>query len=103
MNTPLVSILIPFKNTAQFLPECLDSILKQTYATWEILAVNDNSTDNSLKIVQEFAEKDTRIQVFTNSKTGIIEALRTAYSKSKGNFITRMDSDDNGEIPFGIW
>jgi len=58
------------------------------------LGINDNSTDNSLKIVQEFAEKDTRIQVFTNSKTGIIEALRTAYSKSKGNFITRMDSDD---------
>ena len=94
MDTPLVSILIPFKNTAQFLTECLDSILKQAYTNWEVLAVNDHSSDESLKIVQEFAEKDSRIQVFPNSGAGIIEALRTAYSKSQGNFITRMDSDD---------
>ena len=94
MNTPLVSILIPFKNTAQFLTECLESILKQTYANWEVLAVDDHSSDESLKIVQGFSERDSRIQVFPNSGTGIIEALRTAYSKSQGSFITRMDSDD---------
>ncbi len=94
MDTPLVSILIPFKNTAQFLTECLDSILKQAYTNWEVLAVNDHSSDESLKIVQGFAESDSRIQVFPNSGAGIIEALRTAYSKSHGSLITRMDSDD---------
>jgi len=94
MNTPLVSILIPFKNTTQFLPECLDSILKQTYTNWEVLAVDDHSSDESLKIVQGFTNTDSRIQVYPNSGSGIIEALRTAYSKSQGSFITRMDSDD---------
>ncbi|MFS4491609.1 glycosyltransferase [Maribacter sp. 2308TA10-17] len=94
MDTPLVSILIPFKNTAQFLTECLESILKQTHTNWEVLAVNDHSSDESLKVVHEFAEKDSRIQAFQNQGSGIIEALRTAYSKSKGTFITRMDSDD---------
>ncbi|TMM57039.1 glycosyltransferase family 2 protein [Maribacter algarum] len=94
MQQPLISILIPFKNTAQFLSECLESILKQTYANWEVLVINDHSTDESLKVVQGFTEKDSRIKVFQNQGSGIIEALRTAYSKSQGNFITRMDSDD---------
>lgn len=94
MQRPLVSILIPFKNTAVFLDECLDSILKQTYLNWEVLAVNDHSSDGSLKVIQKFAERDSRIQILQNSGTGIIEALRAAYSKSKGQFITRMDSDD---------
>jgi len=94
MENPLVSILIPFKNTAIFLEECLDSILKQTYSNWEVLAVNDNSSDESLSIVQNFTKKDSRIQVFQNQGDGIISALRVGYSKSKGQFITRMDSDD---------
>jgi glycosyltransferase involved in cell wall biosynthesis len=94
MESPLVSILIPYKNTAAFLPECLESIQKQNYSNWEVLAVNDDSSDDSLKLVQSFAEKDSRIQVFQNQGSGIIEALRTGYSKSKGQFITRMDSDD---------
>lgn len=94
MKVPLVSILVPFKNTAVFLPECLNSIRKQTYTNWEVLAVDDHSSDESLNIVQGFAKKDNKIQVFENSGSGIIEALRKAYSRSQGEFITRMDSDD---------
>ncbi|MFK7810971.1 MAG: glycosyltransferase [Maribacter sp.] len=94
MQNPLVSIIIPFKNTAVFLEECLVSIRKQTHLNWEVLAVDDHSSDESLKIVQGFSEEDSRIQVFQNPGTGIIEALRTGYSKSQGQFITRMDSDD---------
>jgi len=94
MEKSLVSILIPFKNTAPYLKECLDSICEQTHTNWEVLAINDHSTDESLKIVQGFSKKDSRIQVFQNNGLGIIDALRTAYSKSKGDFITRMDSDD---------
>ncbi|MEM7485118.1 MAG: glycosyltransferase [Bacteroidota bacterium] len=94
MRHHLVSILIPFKNTAHFLPECLDSIIKQTYQNWEVLAINDHSEDESLKLVQSYAEKDERIKVFANDGRGIIPALRTSYSKSSGTFITRMDSDD---------
>jgi len=94
MQQPLVSILIPFKNTEAFFSECLTSICEQTYLNWEVLAVNDSSDDSSLKIADEYAREDTRIRVFENEGKGIIEALRTAYSFSKGFFITRMDSDD---------
>ncbi|RKN81403.1 glycosyltransferase [Ulvibacterium marinum] len=94
MQDPLVSILIPFKDTARFLPECLDSILNQEYTQWEVLAINDHSTDDSWEVVNTFVEKDSRISVFKNEGKGIIDALRTAYAESQGIFITRMDSDD---------
>ena len=90
----MVSIIIPFKNTAHFLPACLDSIVNQTYKSWEVLAVNDGSIDDSFDLVSEYSEKDNRIHVFQNRGQGIIPALQTAYAHSKGEFITRMDSDD---------
>lgn len=90
----MVSILIPFKNTAHFLPECLESIVAQTHADWEVLAVDDHATDNSQEVLTSYAERDPRIKVFTNEGDGIIPALRTAYRHSSGQFITRMDSDD---------
>ena len=85
---------MPVKNTAQFLEQCLDSILNQTYSNWELLAVDDGSRDSSLSILKSYSEKDSRVKVFTNKGKGIIEALRLAYSKSSGELITRMDSDD---------
>lgn len=94
MTLPLISILTPFKNTADFLPECLNSIISQTYINWELLIVDDGSTDNSYKIVEKFANKDSRIKLFKNNGKGIIDALKTAYSNSSGTLITRMDSDD---------
>ncbi len=94
MQQLLVSILIPFKNTAKFLSECLDSVMAQSYQNWEVLAVNDNSKDSSQAIVTAFSKKDPRIQLHTNNGNGIIEALRTGYSFSRGDLITRMDSDD---------
>jgi len=89
-----VSILIPFKNTARFLTECLNSILKQTYTNWEVLAVNDRSGDGSFELLTSYAQNDKRIKVFNNEGCGIIHALRTAYTFSSGSFISRMDSDD---------
>lgn len=94
MQNGLVSIVIPFKNTAHFLPECLGSISKQTYRSWEILAVNDGSTDQSLEIVDSHAKRDSRIKVYQNKGKGIISALQTGYSHASGSFVTRMDSDD---------
>ena len=94
MQKPLISILIPFKNTAQFLPECLDSILKQTYSNWELLIIDDGSTDDSYQIVNNYAEEDKRIKLYKNNGEGIIAALRLAFEKSSGSYITRMDSDD---------
>jgi len=91
---PKISIIMPFKNTAEFLEECLDSILGQSEESWELLAVNDGSTDESVSIVSNYAKKDSRIRVMENKGEGIIEALQTGYSNSSGAFITRMDSDD---------
>ncbi len=76
------------------MPACIDSILKQTENNWELLAVNDVSTDNSLEILNQFAKKDPRIRVFQNQQKGIIPALKLAFEKSTGELITRMDSDD---------
>ena len=84
MRSPLVSILIPFKNTEAYLNECLKSIINQTYTHWEVLIIDDHSTDFSSKIVEKFSSIDNRIKLFKNKGQGIIEALRMAFSKSKG-------------------
>ncbi|MBO0340856.1 MAG: glycosyltransferase family 2 protein [Bacteroidota bacterium] len=94
MQNGKISIIIPFKNTAHYLPECLDSIVNQTYNDWEVLAVNDHSTDKSFELLSSYSKKDERIKVFQNKGTGIIPALQTGYAESHGQFVTRMDSDD---------
>ena len=94
MQNNLISILIPFKNTAAYIEECIVSILKQSYTHWEAIFINDNSEDNSVDIVKSYSENDTRIELYHNKSEGIIHALQTAYSHCKGTYITRMDSDD---------
>lgn len=94
MQNSLISILTPFKNTEAYITDCINSILQQTYTNWELLIVDDSSTDDSYKIVRKFAESDHRIKLFKNSGHGIIDALRLAFKESKGDYITRMDSDD---------
>lgn len=94
MQLPLISILIPFKNTSNYLNECIDSIINQTLTNWELLIVDDGSTDDSFDIVSKYSNEDKRIKLFKNNGSGIIEALRLAFKHSTGTFITRMDSDD---------
>lgn len=94
MNYPRVSVITPVKNGAQFLLECLDSIINQTYQNWELLIVNDNSKDETQLILDEYSKKDNRIKVYQNKGKGIIEALQTGYSQSSGEYVTRMDADD---------
>ena len=94
MQTPLISILVPFKNTESYMVECLDSIVQQTYSHWELIIIDDGSTDASYQLVQNYANSDARIHLLSNTGNGIIEALRTGYKLAKGTFVTRMDSDD---------
>lgn len=94
MSQALISILIPFKNTEAYISECLDSIVKQSYANWEAIFVDDASSDISWSIVKNYADTDYRINVFKNKGDGIIDALKTAFNHCKGEYITRMDSDD---------
>ena len=85
---------MPVKNAGAFLIECLNSILSQTYKDWELIAVDDHSTDYSYKTLLAYAKTDSRIKTIKNAEQGIITALRKAYTQAKGQFITRMDSDD---------
>ncbi len=74
--------------------ECLNSIVLQSYTNWELLAVDDHSSDSSYHLVKSLSKEHSKIKVLRNPKKGIIPALQTAYKASKGLFITRMDADD---------
>lgn len=85
---------MPVKNTSAYLNECIDSIIVQSYDQWELIAIDDNSDDGSWVILQQYADRYPQIQSYRNDGKGIISALRLALIKSKGTYITRMDSDD---------
>ncbi|MFA6016784.1 MAG: glycosyltransferase family 2 protein [Patescibacteria group bacterium] len=94
-QNPLVSIVMPVYNAGDFLVAAIESILKQTYKNFEFIIVDDGSTDNSLKMISEFAKKDKRIKVFKNKENfGIAKTINKAIQKTKGRFIARMDADD---------
>lgn len=90
----MISIVMPMRNALPYLHECIASIINQTYQKWELIVVNDHSTDQSFEVLESFSKKDNRITVLNNTGKGIIDALRLAYSKSSGTYITRMDADD---------
>lgn len=90
----MISIVMPMRNALPYLEECIHSIINQTYSNWELIVVNDHSTDESYQVLKDFSLQDNRIQVLNNTGKGIIDALKLAYSKSNGSFITRMDADD---------
>lgn len=85
---------MPVKNTEKYLTDCLNSILHQTHEHWELIAVDDHSTDGSLSILREYASKDSRITVHPSKAENITAALETGYEVITGEFVTRMDSDD---------
>ncbi|MFK7946879.1 MAG: glycosyltransferase family 2 protein, partial [Saprospiraceae bacterium] len=89
-----ISILIPAKNAGKYLHDCLNSIIEQSETNWECIVINDNSTDNTLSIFEEFAKKDKRFTVFSNPKSGVITALQLAFANCSGELIHRMDADD---------
>lgn len=91
---PLVSIVMAIKDTAIYLPECLDSILAQTYPNWELIAVNDHSTDETPQILEAYAKKDSRIRVYHSDTPKLIPTLQYGYRYVNGTLINRMDSDD---------
>ncbi|MCH8032929.1 MAG: glycosyltransferase family 2 protein [Bacteroidetes bacterium] len=94
MDNSLISIVMPAKNAEAYITECIKSILEQEEVDWELIVVNDNSTDGTKAIVEDFTKKDRRISIFDNQGDGIISALKTGYRHVKGAYITRMDADD---------
>ncbi|MGB0403969.1 MAG: glycosyltransferase family 2 protein [Salibacteraceae bacterium] len=91
---PLVSIIMAVKDTEPYLRDCLNSIVNQTYTNWELLAVNDHSSDATPEILQEYAKNDSRIKYLNSDKPKLIPTLQLGYAQAKGELINRMDSDD---------
>ena len=94
MNNELISIIVPIYNTEKYLRQCLDSILNQTYTNFEVLLVNDGSTDSSGMICQEYVENDSRFRYFEKENGGASSARNRGLERSGGADITFIVSDD---------
>ena len=91
---PFISVIVPVYNVENYLAECLESIIRQTYSRLEIVCVNDGSTDNSLNILNSYASKDSRLKIITQVNGGLSAARNTGLKYSSGEFILFVDSDD---------
>ena len=89
-----ISVIVPVYNVEKYLEECLLSIINQSYKNLEIICVNDGSTDNCAKILEEFAIKDPRIVVLTQKNQGLSAARNIGIRASTGAYISFIDSDD---------
>lgn len=91
---PKISVIVPIYNTEKYLPRCIDSILAQTYTGFELILINDGSTDNSGAICDEYAAKDKRIIVVHKENGGVSSARNQGIKIAKGEWIMFVDSDD---------
>jgi glycosyltransferase involved in cell wall biosynthesis len=94
MSEPRVSVVMPLYNAARHLPQSLDSVLAQTFTDFEIIAVDDGSSDRTLKILREYEARDPRLRVLSRPNTGIVGALNDGLSMARPPLIARMDGDD---------
>ena len=91
---PLISVIVPIYNTAEYLKKCLDTLIFQTYQNLEIICINDGSTDNSSEILQNIQKQDNRIIVYNQEHCGVSVARNYGIKNAKGDFISFVDSDD---------
>ena len=92
--TKLVSIIVPIYNSSAFLRKCIDSLVSQSYKDIEIVLFDDGSRDDSFKICNQYAEKDSRIKVFSRENRGVSQTRLDAFHNSTGEYITFVDADD---------
>jgi len=90
----MISIIIPAYNAEKYISETINSVLNQTYNDWELIIVDDGSTDDTAKIVKAFCEKDNRIQYFYKKNSGVSDTRNYGMEKSKGEYIALLDADD---------
>ena len=95
VENPLVSVIVPIYNTAEYLEECLDSLISQTLEDIEIICVEDKSSDDCLKILKEYSKKDDRIVLIENdSNQGQSISRNNGLKVAKGEYVAFLDSDD---------
>lgn len=91
---PKISIIVPAFNEEKYISRCLDSILNQTFSDFEVICIDDGSTDNTFKILTEYSEKDSRIIPLKNPGKGVSSARNFGIENSHGEYIGFVDSDD---------
>lgn len=93
-HTPKISVIIPVYNTGKYLARCLDSVVQQTFNNLEIICVNDGSTDDSAKILKQYAQLDKRIKIITQKNSGLSAARNAGLKHMSGEYVSFIDSDD---------
>ena len=91
---PLISLIIPVYNVEKYLDKCMESVLAQTYDNFEVILVDDGSTDSSGKMCDEYAKKDRRVRVFHQKNSGVCRARNLGIDNARGDFISFIDADD---------
>lgn len=94
MQNKMVSIILPVFNAERFLSQCLDSILRQTYQDWELIAVDDGSKDGGIEILKSYEKRDNRIHIISKKNEGVSIARNIALKHAHGDYIYFVDSDD---------
>ena len=93
-STPPLSVLLPVRNGEDSLREAIGSLMAKSFSAFEVLVVDDGSTDGTGELLRTLAEEDSRLRVFTQGAKGIVAALEAARARARGRFLARMDADD---------
>lgn len=93
-----ITLILPIFNGEKYISRCIDSVLNQTYKNFELIIINDGSTDKSLNIIKKYAKKDNRIKIINKKNEGVSIARNIGIENSTGDFITFIDADDYLEI-----
>ncbi|MGB5989339.1 MAG: glycosyltransferase family 2 protein [Marinifilaceae bacterium] len=94
INNPLVSVILPVYNGAEYLARAIDSILQQSYENFELIILNDGSSDNTQTIIESYSNKDKRVKFVNRNNKGLIYTLNEGFSIARGKYIARHDDDD---------
>ena len=100
---PLVSIIVPVYNAQEFLERCINSVLAQEYTNFELILVDDGSTDNSGAVCDSYLNRDARIRVIHKENTGVSDSRNQALDEAKGEYLQFLDSDGWHRMLPGSW
>ena len=98
MNPVKVSVLVPICNVEKYLRECLDSLIHQTMRELQIICIDDGSTDSSPAIIEEYRQRDPRIEVITKPNSGYGDSMNKGLERARGEYIGIVESDDFAEL-----
>ena len=93
-NSPLISVVLPVRNAARYVAQSIESILGQTLGDFELLILDDGSTDGSLKVLRSYAKRDPRIRLTSRANRGLVPSLNELVDQARGEYLARMDADD---------